>query len=220
MTICQAIHDSMQDNLTDICCMTSAMAALASYMEQEYSLVILDIQLSDVNSFELLRTMHHAKHTPILVLYEYSKTDERTAALQAGADACLEKPLNLEACVAQANALIQLYLTANINHEQHGPVIHGNELIILPRYRQVTIEGKPLELARKEFDLLYYFAKSPGQIFTREQLYNQIWGDGPAIAVDEAVRTQIKRLRRKLASVGKNYIQTEWGVGYKFILSN
>ncbi len=75
-------------------------------------------------------------------------------------------------------------------------------------------------MTRKEFDIFLCLASSPGQVFSREQLYDCIWGEGPAIAIDEAVKTQIKRLRGKLALAGKNYIQTEWGIGYKFVLSD
>lgn len=219
-TVCQTIHDSMQDELTNVCCKASAVEALANYIKQEYCLVILEVQLSDMDNMKLLQTMRQTKHTPILVLSKSLTSEDKIALFHAGADACIEKPIIPEVCIAQAKALIQLYINADINHEQHGPVIHGEELIISPRYRQVIVDGKLLQLTRKEFDLLYHLAKSPGQIFTREQLYDHIWSDSSIIAVDEAVRAQIKRLRRKLSSVDKNYIQTEWGVGYKFILPN
>lgn len=220
LTMCTGIREHMQDRHTDICCMTSAVAALASYMEQDYSLVILDIQRSDMDDLELLQTFSREKHTPILALAESSNVEDTVTLLHAGADACVGKPVNLDVCAAQANALIQLCVSANFNHKPHTPMIYDKELMIIPCRRQVIVEGTPLTLTRKEFDLLRCFADSPGRVFTREQLYDHIWDDGPAIAIDETVRSQIKRLRRKLALVGKNYIQTEWGVGYKFVLPN
>lgn len=209
----------MQDDFTNVYYTTSAVSSLASYMEKEYCLVILDIQLSDTNSMELLQTMRQLKHTPIMALTDPMNPKEVAAIHQAGADACIEKPVNLDICVAQANSLIQLYIVNDINYGEHGPVIHGEELVIIPRYRQVTVDGKILDLTRKEFDLLYYLASHQEQIFTCRQLYEQIWSDGPAIEVNEAVKSQIKRLRRKLSLVGKNYIQNKWGVGYKFTFS-
>ena len=74
-------------------------------------------------------------------------------------------------------------------------------------------------MTRKEFDLLYCLASYPGQVFSLEHLYAHVWNDTSAIAVDEIVKSQIKSLRKKLAAVGKNYIQNEWGVGYKFVLT-
>lgn len=220
LTAGQAICDSLVDDVTDVCCTASTMEALADYMKNEYCLVILDVQLADTNSMELLRTIRNTKHTPILVLTDPLDSEDIVTLFHAGADACLEKPLDIEVCIAQANALIKLYIESNINHSQHKPVIHGSEFMISPRYRQVMIDGKPLALTRREFDLLHCLASCPKQVFTCEQLYDHVWGNGSAVAVDDIVKSQIKRLRRKLSQIGKDYIQTEWGVGYKFVLSD
>nr|WP_243154143.1 winged helix-turn-helix domain-containing protein [Pseudoflavonifractor sp. 60] len=80
------------------------------------------------------------------------------------------------------------------------------------------VDGKPLELSRKEFDLLHCLAAYPGQVFSRGQIYSHIWDDEPTVAVDEAVKSLIKKLRKKLATVDKDYIQNMRGVGYKFVL--
>ncbi len=74
-------------------------------------------------------------------------------------------------------------------------------------------------MTRKEFDLLYYLADNQNQVFTYDQLYDHVWSDGVTIAVEEAVKSQIKRLRKRLAFVGKNYNKDKWGVGYQFVLS-
>ena len=216
--ICQAIRKGLQDTVTDICCMTSSSGALASYLKENYCLVILDAQLSDMDSIEMIRIMRRSKHTPILLLTNSLNSEGVVELLHAGADTYIAKPLNMEVCAAQANALIQRYLDSDIDHSQHKPIVHGSELIISPRYRQVIINGKSLELTRKEFDLLHCFAKHPGQVLSREQLYDYIWSDEPAVAVDEAVKSLIKKLRKKLASVNKFYIQNTRGVGYRFVL--
>lgn len=218
LAVCQAIHDSMQNDLTDVCCMTSAVEALASFMMQDYCLVILDVHLSDINGMELLRTIRRAKNMPILVLTGFVNVDDKLTLFESGADACIERSQNVAVCVAQANALIKLYVGAGIHSGSHNLIAFGSELIISPRYRQVIIDGMPLELTRKEFDIFYYLATYPRQVFTREQLYDYAWNDVPAVAVDEAVKAQIKSLRRKLTFMGKNYIHTQRGVGYKFVL--
>lgn len=219
LAICQALYDNMQDDFTDVCPITSTVEALVSYLKRDYCLVILDIHLSNLDSVQLLQTMQKEKCTPILVLTDFWNADDWLALYKAGANACIERTQNIEVCVAQANALIKLHVRADICHSPHDLISFGSELIIIPRYRQAIVDGNPLTLTKKEFDLLHYFASSPEQVFTKEQLYDCIWNERPAIAVDEVVKSHIKRLRKKLALVGKKYIQTEWGVGYKFVLS-
>lgn len=217
---CKALQDTLQDDLTDILYMQSSIEALASFMEENYCLVILDIQLSDMNGLELLRTLRHTKHTPILAPTEPVDIDAQISLLLSGANVFLKKPINIQLCKAQANTLIQLYLSSEKNRSMHAPIIYGDEFVLIPRYRQVIIDGKFLELSRKEYDLLRFFARHPNQVFSREQLYNHVWKNSSPIAVDESVKSQIKSLRKKLASVGKHYVQNEWGVGYKFVAPN
>lgn len=218
LAICQAIQDRLKNDVTEVCCISSLVEALFSYIQQDYCLVILDTQLSDCDTVETLQVMRSSKHTPILLLTNPLPPKEVVKLLHAGADTYMERPLNIDICVAQANALIKRYNEEDINHNEHKPVVHGSEFMISPRYRQTMIDGKPLILTRKEFDLLHCLASYPEQVFTCEQLYNHVWGDSSAIAVDDIVRSQIKRLRKKLSQIGKDYIQTEWGVGYKFAL--
>ena len=123
----------------------------------------------------------------------------------------------MQICIAQANALIQLYLNFNRNHKDHHPIIFGTELVISPKYRQVVVDGTTLVLTRKEFNLFLCLAKHPEQVFSREQLYTDVWNDGLGIGGDETVRVHIQKLRKKLTALGKNYIHNIWGVGYKFV---
>lgn len=87
------------------------------------------------------------------------------------------------------------------------------DLIIDPVKHQTTLKGEPLNLTRKEFDLLFHLAR---QVLSREQLYSAVWNEDTAFNVDEQVKAHIKALRRKLAPSGKELIQNEWGVGYRF----
>lgn len=215
--IYETVCDSMQDDLTEVCCMTSSAEALASYMKRDYCLVILDIQLADMDGIELLKTMRRAKHTPILVLTNPLCAKDAVSLFHAGADAYLVKPLNAAVCAAQANALIQLYLESDDKHKQHYPITFGTELIISPRYRQVIVEGEVLSLTRKEFDLLHCLASYLGQVFSLEHLYAHVWDDESTVSGEETVRVHIQTLRKKLTAMGKDFIQNTWGVGYKFV---
>lgn len=217
LAVCQEISSSMRDDFTDVRCMESAIEALASYMKDEYCLVILDVQLTDMNSLELLRTMQNTKHTPILALTAPLKSEDIVTLFHAGADACLEKPVDVQVCTAQANALIQLYFDADDRHKRHYTISFGPEFIISPRYRQVIVDGEPLALTRKEFDLLHCLASYPGQVFSLDHLYAHVWDDEFAESGEDTVRVHIQTLRKKLVALGKDFIQNIWGVGYKFV---
>ena len=192
----------------------------SDYMKQEYSLVILDSQLAMMSDMELLRILRKANHMPILVLADFLSPEDKVELFHAGADACIDKPLNIEVCIAQANALTQRYMESDVEKECSDIIAFGTKLIICPRYRQVVADGKTLSLTKKEFDLLHFFAQSPKQVFSRTQLYEQVWNEDSTIGVDEIVKAHIKSLRRKLGFMGKEYIQTVWGTGYKFVLDN
>ena len=88
--------------------------------------------------------------------------------------------------------------------------------MIDPQTRQVLLTGRNLPFTRKEFDLLFCLASNPGQVFSREQLYEQVWDEHAAYNVDGVVKSQIRLLRQKLSATGREYIKNVWGVGYRF----
>lgn len=103
------------------------------------------------------------------------------------------------------------------NESAYYTLAFGKNLVIDPHTRQVILGGRELKLTPKEFDLLFCLASNPGRVFSREQLYAQIWDEYSAYNVDEVVKAQIKSLRRKLSDVGKEYIKNVWGIGYRFL---
>ncbi len=154
---------------------------------------------------------------PILVITSPLESENKVALFRAGANAYIEKPVDITVCAAQSETLIQLYLDSDIIAKKCYPLTFGTELIISPLYRQVIIDGSPLELTRTEFDLLFCLAQHPGQVWSRNQLYHHVWTDTIGLEGEHTVKTHIGNLKRKLAGLGKNYIQNSRGVGYKFI---
>ena len=217
LTIFGGIKEYMESDNADICCMTSPAEALECFMKQEYCLVIIELDLQESPGLELLRTMRATKHTPILVLANYLGSEAKIALFQAGASAYMEKPIDVKVCVAQSVALIHLYLDSECDQKKFFPLAFGTDLIINPIYRQVMINNIPIKLTRTEFDLLICLAKHPGQVWSRSQLYHQVWADDLGSTGDNIVRTHIGNLRKKLADVGKDYIQNSRGIGYKFV---
>ena len=115
--------------------------------------------------------------------------------------------------------LLVIIMTFVLNHTKMGryTLAIGKDLVIDPLYRQTYLAGVELDLTRREFDLLYFLASNPGQVFSRAQLYRNVWCSDNDFAIDETVKTCIKALRRKLAPAGREYIQNLRGVGYRFV---
>lgn len=212
----RSIKENMQNDSTDINCIASPSKALSFFMKNDYCLVIINNKLSGINDAEMIRIMRITKRVPILVLSAPLPPKGKIALFRAGANAIVEGPLNVDLCVAQAEALISLSLDGDRDCKNKDQVVFGSELIIIPCFRQVFIDGESLLLTRKEFDLLYYLASHPCQVFSLEQLYSHVWKDNFVEAGDKTVRTHIQTLRKKLAERGMDIICNVWGVGYKF----
>lgn len=216
LEVCRQIKYSLQNETTEVYYALSVRDGLNRFMEQRYCLVIMDIVLSETDGNELLTIMRQTKPTPILVLSSKPGDEQKLKAYRAGAHAYLEKPYELEECLAQANALMQLYVELADQEKRCYTLAFGMDLIIDPVSHQATLKGEPLDLTRKEFDLLFTLASHAGQVLSREQLYNQIWPNESEVNVDDSVKNHIKKLRKKLTPSGKEYIKNIWGVGYVF----
>lgn len=212
----QKIKRALSSANTEIICAATMHEALQLFLKREFCLIILDASISAEDDHKLLKVMRKARPTPILILSSQPCHVERLKVLQAGAHAYIGEPYTLEECLAQAQALMQLYCELKPQQEVCYTLAFGKNLVIDPQTRQVLLNGQSLQFTRKEFDLLFCLASNPRQVFSREQLYDQVWDDHAAYNVDEVVKAQIKLLRQKLSMTGKDYIQNIWGVGYRF----
>lgn len=207
----------MQNETTDVHYVVSGKEALEQFNKKHFCLVIMDTNLAETNGVGLLKTMRKIKPIPILVLTSKKGNTHRIEALRAGANGYLEKPYELEVCLAHAQSLMQLYNDLYVcTKNRCNTLSFGMDLIIDPSRRQVILKGELLNLTRKEFDLLFCFASHSGQILSKEQLYNYVWSNNASYNVDDLVKAQIKALRKKLKNLGRELIKNEWGVGYRF----
>ncbi len=201
---------------TNVICAYTMNEALTHFITTEFCLVILDIDMSAEDDHRLLKSMRSAKATPILVLSSQIHHVEKVSALKAGAHAYMGKPYTQEECLAQAHSLIEMYLALNPSGKICYTLVFGNDLIIDPSTRQVFIKGKEVKFTRKEFDMLFCLASNPGRVFSREQIYDQVWDEQSAFNIDDVVKAHIKTVRQKLAEADSEYIKNVWGVGYRF----
>lgn len=215
--ISQSIKTYLEHLTMEADCAEVLSKALEYVIKKPYCLLIMDLQMSSIGNEEMIRIFRIAKHTPILALTDTLNTHEKKDLFRTGVNAFLDKPVDVDLCIAQANALIELYLESAEELGKTIPITFGTSLVIAPRYRQVLVRGTPVELTRIEFNLLYFMAKHPGQVFSRRELYNYVWNDYFELGGDETVKSHIKALRKKFVGLGQDIIETVWAVGYRFI---
>ena len=191
----------------------SSSEAVNLFLRYDYSLILLD---TDADGKEIMKPLRAITAVPVLALCACNDPKERIVVLRNGASVCLGKPIDLEELTAQARALINLYNGASDRKPIHT-LAFGTDLVIDPDFRMTFYKGKPIHLTRREFDLLFFLARNDKRVFTKQQLYEQVWGYEPRFCVDDAVKFCIKQLRQKLGPIGRMFIQTVRGVGYRFV---
>ena len=191
----------------------SPSEAIDLFLRYDYSLIMFDI---DTDGKEVIEPLRAITSAPILVLCSQNASKERYSLLEAGASVCLTKPIDLQECVAQVKALLNLYFAAS-EKKTIRTIAYGTKFVIDPDFRTVFLKGKLIELSRREFDLLFFLASHDRWVFSRQQLYEQVWGYEPRFSVDETVKSCIKHLRQKLGPPGKDYVQSVRGIGYRFV---
>ena len=129
----------------------------------------------------------------------------------------MEKPIRADVCAAQVESLIRLCLQTDEDEKRRVTLAFGETLVISPRFWQVFVNGELLELTKKEFELLHFFARRPRQVFSREQLFEQIWDYNFELGGNDTVKVHVNTLRKKLMVMGYNAIENIRGVGYRFI---
>ena len=188
-------------------------------IKNAYDLVILDLVLPGMDGIEICKHLRKkADYVPILMLSALSTDLDRVLGLEIGADDYLTKPFNIREFTARVKALLRRVDAMSSSSETPtSTTIHAGPLVIDIEKRSVLMEGNPVELTVKEFDLLVHFAKNPGRVYSRTELLDYVWGydhDG----YEHTVNSNINRLRGKIEKDPSRpqFILTVWGVGYKF----
>lgn len=191
-------------------------SGLDQALGRSFNLVILDIMLPGVDGLEICRRLRTEKpELPILMLTARSTELDRVLGLEMGADDYLTKPFSVRELVARVKAIFRRMEVFDAQPEPtklvQGPVEIDTDS------RRVLVEGEQVDLTAREFELLTFFARHPGRVFTRGQLLDKVWGYTHE-GYEHTVNTHINRLRRKLETDPSHprFILTVWGVGYRF----
>jgi len=179
----------------------------------QYDIVILDITLPDGTGLDLLQQFK--KEQPdagVLIVSARNSLDDKLTGLDLGADDYITKPFFMAELNSRVNAIIR-----RRQFSGNSAIVY-NEIEIIPDAMQVKVQGNQVELTKKEYDLLLYFITNKNRVLTKEAIAEHIWGDNADFADNfDFIYTHIKNLRRKIMQKGgTDYVQTIYGVGYKF----
>ena len=189
--------------------------ALQALERQPPDLVVLDLMLPKIDGFEITRRLRDTGEIPIIMLTARREETDRILGLEMGADDYVVKPFSPRELVSRVKAVLRR--TRGSTALQEEQVLTFSDLRIDPQTRLVEVNGKELSLTAKEFDLLWVLASHPRQVFNRDQLLDLVWGLNEYID-PSTVTVHVRRLREKIEPDPSTprYIQTVWGVGYKF----
>ena len=214
--LCVLIKRSVlsEDIEADFC--NTGKEGLRKLKEKEYQLVILDVMMPGMDGFETMKEIRKESSLPILMFTSKNDNASKVCGLRAGADDYLTKPFDMDELIARIISLIRRYTRFN-QSDGMTQKLEFDGLHIDIENRSITTENGTFELPPKEFDLLLYCAKHQGKILTKQQIYEEVWGE-EYFYDDSNIMAIISRLRKKLEvdSGNPKYIQTIKGIGYRF----
>lgn len=195
-------------------------AALQALTAALPDLVILDVMLPGIDGFEITRRLRSEGATPVILLTARREEADRIEGLELGADDYVVKPFSPQELVSRVRAVLRRTQAAGrpaAAAERDQPTLAFDGLTIDAAARSVQVDGAEVALTAKEFDLLLFLASHPRQVYNREQLLAQVWGETQYIDAS-TVTVHVRRLREKLETdpAAPRYVQTVWGVGYRF----
>ncbi|MBO8141521.1 MAG: response regulator transcription factor [Firmicutes bacterium] len=187
--------------------------ALEKVAAERPDLVILDVMLPGLDGFSVCQRIRREHSVPIILLTAKTAEEDRVFGLDVGADDYITKPFGIRELLARVRAVLR----RTHGYGRRDGALHRGTLTIDLERRRALLDGRPLELTAKEFDLLHTLARHPGRVFSREELLRELWGYD-FIGTTRTVDVHIQRLRYKLGdqAAKPRYIETVHGIGYRF----
>ena len=211
------IREIIQFNLEnagfEVDCASSAEEALEK-LGQEHCLILLDVMMSGMSGFRMAEVLRKEKNNQIPIIFLTAKTDQNDllTGFSAGGDDYIPKPFSINEVIARVRAVLKR--TERTVESSSSDMIEAGAVRIVVSRKLVYVEGESVVFSKKEFEVLTLLASHPGQIYSREDIINELWKDAPYV-LDRTVDVHIARIRSKLGNC-KNYIVNRTGFGYIF----
>lgn len=198
---------------------SDGMVGLKRALSEDFDMYILDLMLPGLDGFEICRQIREEKNTPILMVSAKKDDIDKIRGLGLGADDYITKPFSPSELVARVKAHLARYERLIGSNMPENDIIEIRGIRIDKTARRVWINGEEKQFTTKEFDLLTFLAENPNHVFTKEELFREIW-DMESIGDIATVTVHIKKIREKIEmnTAKPQYIETIWGVGYRFKL--
>ena len=191
--------------------------ALQLLETEDIQLVIMDIMMPGMDGLEATMKIREKKNIPIIMLSAKSEDYDKINGLNVGADDYMTKPFNPMELVARVRSHLRRYIQlGSLKKEEDDEFLQIGGLVMNDRQKTVTVDGQPVALTPKEYGILKLLADHPGQVFSMEQIYENVWNE-PAYSPENTVAVHIRHIREKIEIDPKNpdYLKVVWGVGYK-----
>lgn len=217
--IAELEKDYLELNDFDVKIENNGDTGLKTALSEDFNLVILDLMLPGADGFEICKRIREEKNVPILMVSAKKDDIDKIRGLGLGADDYLTKPFSPSELVARVKAHMSRYERLVGSHAKGNDVIEIRGIRIDKTARRVFIDEEEKTFTTKEFDLLTFLAENPNHVFTKEEIFREIW-DMDSIGDIATVTVHIKKIREKIETDTSKpqYIETIWGVGYRFKL--
>lgn len=217
IAIVELERDYLELSGFEVAVASDGLVGLEKAMTEDYDLIILDLMLPGVDGFEICRSVREKKNTPIIMVSAKKDDIDKIRGLGLGADDYMTKPFSPSELVARVKAHLARYERLVGSAAEVNKVIEIRGLKIDTTARRVWVNGVEKAFTTKEFDLLTFLASHPNHVYTKDELFSEIW-DMESIGDIATVTVHIKKIREKIEMDTSNpqYIETIWGVGYRF----
>ena len=217
VAIAELEKDYLELSGFDVVMQHTGDAGLKAALNEDFNLIILDLMLPNVDGFEISKKVREKKNTPIIMVSAKKEDIDKIRGLGLGADDYMTKPFSPSELVARVKAHLARYERLVGSGVKANEIIEIRGIKIDKTARRVYVNGEEKAFTTKEFDLLTFLAENPNHVFTKEELFNKIW-DMESIGDIATVTVHIKKIREKIEfnTSKPQYIETIWGVGYRF----
>jgi len=216
-SIAEIERDFLEISGFETCIVADGMEGLKHALSEEYDLILLDLMLPNIDGYEICKRIRGSIDVPIIMVTARIEDIDKIRGLGLGADDYISKPFSPTELVARVKANLAQYERLTTDHSEKNEEIEVGNVMINSKTHRVYVDGKEIEFKNKEYELLLFLVTNADIVFSKEILYEKIWGMD-AYGDVKTVAVHINRLREKIEKDPSNpvHIQTVWGAGYRF----